>query len=501
MKQAIQLVTFDLGAESGRAILGSFDGDRLTLEEVYRFPNGPVNILGNLHWDVLRLFSEIKQGLALCAQRSGGRLAAIGLDTWGVDFALLDRNDSLLGNPYHYRDRRTDGMMEEAFRLIPRQEIFAETGIQFMQINSLFQLFSMVVHRSPLLEVAETFLMMPDLFNFWLTGRKVCEFTDATTTQFYNPRSGGWSRPIFEKLGLPSHIMPEVVPPGTVLGPLMPVVAEEAGMKKQVEVIAPACHDTGAAVAAVPAEGGNFAYISSGTWCIPGVELTEPLITEQSLEYNFTNEGGVNGTFRFLKNVMGLWLVQECKRVWERGGEELSYDQLIEMAAAAKPLVSLLDPDYSGFLSPGDMPGRIQDYCRQTGQVVPEEKGAIVRCALESLALKYRLTIEKMEEILGYRLETIHIVGGGTRNKLLCQFTADATGRPVTGGPVEATAAGNLIMQALALGHVSSLAEGRALIRRSFPLDSYEPRGRQLWDEACPRFLRLLELRNPPESG
>jgi rhamnulokinase len=492
MKQTIQLVTFDLGAESGRAILGSFDGDRLTLEEVYRFPNGPINILGNLHWDVLRLFSEIKQGLALCAQRSGDGLAAVGLDTWGVDFALLDREDSLLGNPYHYRDRRTDGMMEEAFRRMPRREIFAETGIQFMQINSLYQLFSMVVHDSPLLEVAETLLMMPDLFNLWLTGRKACEFTDATTTQFYNPRSGGWSRPIFEKLGLPFDILPEVVPPGTVLGPLLPAVAEEIGVK-QVDVIAPVCHDTGAAVAAVPAAGGNFAYISSGTWCLPGVELTEPIIGEQSLEYNFTNEGGVNGTFRFLKNVMGLWLVQECKRTWERDGEELSYDQLMEMAAAAPPLVSLVDPDYSEFLSPGDMPSRIRAFCRQTGQVVPEEKGAIVRCALESLALKYRRVFERMEEILGYRLETIHIIGGGTRNKLLSQFTADVTGRLVTGGPVEATAIGNLIMQALALGHVSSLAEGRALIRHSFPLDIYEPRDRQRWDEAYPRFLRLLE--------
>jgi rhamnulokinase len=441
---------------------------------------------------VLRLFSEIKQGLALCAQRSDGNLVSIGLDTWGVDFALLDRQDSLLGNPYHYRDRRTDGMMEEAFRHISRREIFDESGIQFMQINSIFQLFSMVVHDSPLLEVAETFLMMPDLFNFWLTGRKVCEFTDATTTQFYNPRSGGWSRPIFEKLKMPLHIMPEVVPPGTVLGPLLPAVAEEVGVK-QLDVIAPACHDTGAAVAAVPAEGEKFAYISSGTWCIPGVELTEPLITDQSLKYNFTNEGGVNGTFRFLKNVMGLWLIQESKRTWERGGEEFSYDQLIEMATAAEPLVSLVDPDYGEFLSPGDMPSRIQDFCRQTGQVVPEEKGAIVRCALESLALKYRLTIENMEEILGYRLEKIHIVGGGTRNKLLCQFTADATGRPVTGGPVEATAIGNLIMQALALGRINSLEEGRALIRHSFPLDIYEPRDRQVWDEAYPRFLRLLQ--------
>jgi rhamnulokinase len=492
VKKTIQFVAFDLGAESGRAVLGRFDGERLELEEIHRFANGPVRVLDSLHWDVLRLFGEVKNGLILCAQRCGGELASVGLDTWGVDFALLGRGDVLLGNPYHYRDRRTDGMMEEVFNRVPREEVFERTGIQFMQLNSLYQLFSMVFYKSPILEVAETFLMMPDLFNFWLAGCKVSEFTDASTTQLYDPRAGGWARPLFDRLGLPLHIMPEVVPPGTALGPLLPVVAEEVGIIGKVNVIAPACHDTGAAVAAVPAEDKDYAYISSGTWCIPGAEITEPIITPKSLEYNFTNEGGVRGTFRFLRNVMGLWLVQECKRTWERQGEDYSYDTLTRMAAAAPPFTALLDPDCPDFLKPGDMPARIQACCRRTGQTVPEEKGAIVRTALESLALKYRWVLERLEELLGRRVNKIHIIGGGVRNDLLCQFAADATGRLVLAGPAEATSIGNIIMQAIAGGYIGSLEEARALIRRSFPLVSYEPRDQEAWAGVYPAFLQVL---------
>jgi rhamnulokinase len=492
MSNQLEFLALDLGAESGRAVLGQFDGERLRLSEVQRFPNGPVRLPDGLHWDVLRLWTEIKRGLALAVQEHGADLAGVGLDTWGVDFGLLDRDGALVSNPYHYRDSRTDGMLDEAFRRVPRQEIFEQTGIQFMQLNSLYQLLAMVVGRSPALDIAETFLTMPDLFNYWLTGRKVCEFSIATTTQCYDPRQGDWARPLLERLGIPTHIFPEIVPPGTVLGELLPTVAEEVGVSG-LPVIAPACHDTACAVAAVPAEGPDFVYISSGTWSLMGAELPEPVINEQSLAFNLTNEGGVGGTFRFLKNITGLWLVQECRRAWARQGEEFSYDDLTQMAAQATPLQSVVDPDYGEFLKPGDMPARIRAFCEMTDQPVPQGKGAVVRCALESLALKYRWVLERLEEILGRRLEPIHIVGGGTQNWLLNQFAADATGRRVVTGPIEATAAGNVITQMMALRHIASLEEGRQVVRNSFDVVTYEPAGEPEWDEAYGRFLAMME--------
>ncbi len=491
MNQTVNFLAFDLGAESGRGVLGRFDGDRLTLDEVHRFPNGPVRILDSLHWDVLRLLQQVKASLGRCVQEHGADLAGIGLDTWGVDFALLSRDDVLLGNPYYYRDRRTEGMYEEVFSRVPREQIFEWTGLQFMEINTLYQLFSMALNDSPALAAADTLLMMPDLFNFWLTGHKVCEFTDATTTQFYDPRQGTWSKELFEALDLPFHILKEIVPPGTVLGPLLPSVAEEVGLG-EVPVIAPACHDTGSAVAAVPVREKDYAYISSGTWSLMGIEVTEPIITEQSLTYNFTNEGGVVGTFRFLKNIMGLWLVQSCRRAWARAGQDFSYDELTDMAAQASPFGPVVDPDDNAFLRPEDMPQAIQAFCQRTGQPVPEDKGAIVRCALESLALKYRWVFEKLETILGRELKVTHIVGGGSKNRLLCQLTADATGRPVVAGPSEATAIGNVIMQALALGHVISLEEGREVVRHSFDVVEYEPGEKSGWDEAYERLLKVM---------
>ncbi len=493
MSQLRGFLALDLGAESGRAILGQFDGRQLRLRELHRFSNGPVRLPDGLHWDVLRLWSEIKTGLGLAVQEQGDGLAGVGLDTWGVDFALLDRDGVLIGNPYHYRDSRTDGMLEEAFRRVPREEIFAQTGIQFMQLNSLYQLLSMVVRRSPALEIAATFLTMPDLFNYWLSGRRVCEFSIATTTQCYNPRTGDWARPLLERLGIPSHIFPQIIPPATVLGELLPEVAEEVGCGG-LPVIAPACHDTGSAVAAVPAANEDFVYISSGTWSLMGAEVKEPIINEQSLAFDLTNEGGVGGTFRFLKNIMGLWLVQECRRTWAREGEELSYDELTALAAGAPPLRSFVDPDAPVFLKPGDMPARIRAFCAQTGQPVPQSKGELIRCALESLALKYRWVLERLEEIMGRRLEPIHIVGGGTRNRLLNQFAADATGRQVITGPVEATAAGNIITQMMALGHIASLREGRQIIRDSFEVTTYEPGVLGGWDDAYERFLDVTGL-------
>lgn len=495
MSHPLNFLAFDLGAESGRAMLGQFDGERLALSDLHRFPNGPVYLPDGMHWDALRLWTEIKEGMAQAVQEHGGDLAGVGLDTWGVDFGLLDRHGALVSNPYHYRDSRTDGMIEEAFRRVPGEEIFERTGIQFMPLNSLFQLLSMVVNRSPALDIAETFLTMPDLFNYWFTGRKVCEFSNATTTQCYDPRQRDWAESMLERLGIPTHIFPEIVPPGTVLGELLPSLAEEVGWpgKGGLPVIAPACHDTGSAVAAVPAEGPGFAWISSGTWSIMGAELPEPVITQQSLAFNFTNEGGVSGTFRFSKNIMGLWLVQECRRTWARQGEELSYDELTHMAARADPFLAVIDPDYGDFLKPGDMPARIRAFCQITNQPLPESKGAIVRCALEGIALKYRWVLERLEEMLGHRLEPLHIVGGGTQNQLLSQFTADCIGCRVITGPIEATATGNVVVQAMALGHLASLEEGRQVVRNSFDLTSFEPTSRAGWDDAYARLLAVME--------
>ncbi len=492
MGAAQQFLAFDLGAESGRGVLGHFNGERLNLEELHRFPNGGIRVLDSLHWDILSLWSDIKAALSICAQKSKD-LAGIGIDTWGVDFSLLGKGDVLLGFPYHYRDSRTDGMLEEAFRHLPRATLFERSGCQFLQINTLYQLLSMVVDRSPLLEVAETFLMIPDLFNFWLTGQKVCEFTDATTTQFYDPRSKDWSTEICTALNLPAEILPEIVQPGTQLGTLLPSVAAETGLPK-IPVIAPACHDTGSAVAAVPAQKDNWAYISSGTWSLMGIEVPEPIVTDQALTLNFTNEGGVENTFRFLKNITGLWLVQECRRTWAQAGDEMSYTQITQLAERAKPFTALIDPDDDTFLPPGDMPTRITDYCKHTGQPPPSTTGEILRCALESLALKYRWVLERLEVVRGRAIDVIHIVGGGAQNRILCQFTADATGTPVIAGPVEATAIGNIAVQAIASGSIGSISEAREVVRRSFDVITYEPQHSTGWDEAYERFRKVTGL-------
>jgi rhamnulokinase len=484
-------LAIDLGAESGRAILATLDGEQLSLTDIHRFANDPVRLPDGLHWDILRLWSEIKRALYITTHQHHIQLAGIGIDTWGVDYGLLDRTGALIGNPYHYRDSRTDGMVEEAFKRLSRERIFDLTGIQFMQLNTLYQLFSQVVQQSSALHIAETFLTTPDLLNYWLSGRKACEFTMATTTQCYDPRRCEWSQPLLQALGIPTHIFPEVVQPGTVLGIVLPEIAEETGCG-QVPVIAPACHDTGSAVAAVPAEAQHFAWISSGTWSIMGAEASDPIVNVQSLKYNFTNEGGVNGTWRFSKNIMGLWLVQECRRTWARAGEELSYAEITRLAAEAEPFRSIIDVDAADFFQPGDMPARIQKYCMRTNQPVPETKGAIVRCALESLALKYRWVLDRLEEMLGYRLEPIHIIGGGTQNRLLNQLTADATRRSVVAGPIEATAIGNVLMQAIALGHLKSLDEARAVVRYSFKPETYQPQPSSEWDTAYEKLIEFV---------
>ncbi|MFH1084175.1 MAG: rhamnulokinase family protein [Chloroflexota bacterium] len=490
MSATSNYLAFDLGASGGRAIVGALDGGKLSLSVIHRFPNGPVNVLGRYYWDALRLFEELKAGLAAYRQAFSCTLDGLGVDTWGVDYALLGRNDELLGNPRHYRDPRTEGMLDRAFGRVPREEIFQRTGIQFMEINTLYQLLAMRAQGDPTLDQATALLMMPDLFNYWLTGVKACEFSDATTTQMYDPRAGDWARGLLAQLDLPTSMLQPVIQPGTVLGRLHPALADECGLEPPT-VIAPACHDTGSAVAAVPAAGGPYAYISSGTWSLMGVESPAPVITAESLAYNFTNEGGVLGTTRLLKNIMGLWLLQECRRTWASEGQDLSWDAITALAVAAPAFGPLVEPDAHDFLRPGDMPARIRAFCARTGQAEPATPGAIARCAMESLACKYRWVLDKLERMQGHRLETIHIVGGGCQNKLLCQLAADAAQRPVVAGPIEATAIGNVLMQALAQGRIAALSEGRQIVRASFQLDHYTPRNAAAWDEAYARWERV----------
>jgi rhamnulokinase len=490
MSASKRILAFDLGAESGRGVLGLFDGGKLRLEVVHRFHNGPVRTLDSLHWDVLRLHGDILVGLRKCAAEHGG-VDSVGVDTWGVDFALLGRGGTLLGNPRHYRDPHTEGVMESAFALMPRAELYRKTGLQFLRFNTLFQLLALQRDRSPLLAAAETMLFMPDLFHYFLTGLKCNEYTDASTSQMLDPAARNWAFEVLAKFGLPERLPGTLIPPGTVLGPLRPSVAAETGLAP-VPVVAPATHDTAAAVAAVPAGAGSWAYISSGTWSLMGVELSAPLLGDDALAANFTNEGGVAGTVRFLKNVMGLWLVQECRRVWEREGTVHDYSQLMRLAEAAPPFVSVVDPDDASFLLPASMPAALAEYCRKHGQPAPAGIGATVRCCLESLALKYRWVLEKLETLCGKRLDVIHVVGGGCQNTLLCQLTADACARPVIAGPVEATAAGNVLTQLLGTGGLGSLADAREVVRRSFELTTYEPRQPDAWHGPYERLKTLL---------
>ena len=477
-------IAIDLGAGSGRVMLARFDGQCLEVEELHRFQNPGVNLLGRLYWDVLGLYREMLAGLGSAAS---SRPVSLGVDTWGVDFALLNRDGELVGNPRHYRDSRTAGKMAEACELVPRETIFANSGLQFMEINSLFQLFSM--QGTPELDAAETFLMMPDLFHYWFTGRKVCEFTDASTSQCYDPNSRRWAYPVLQALGLPTEIFGAVVEPGTDLGALRPSIAKECGLSPM-RVVAPGTHDTASAVAAVPATGGDWAYLSSGTWSLLGVETSRPHVIPEVLAKNFTNEGGVCNTNRLLKNICGMWLLEECRREWSRQGVHTDYDDLLAEASASPAFQSVVDVDAPEFVAPGDMPGRIAEACLRHGQPAPETPGQCVRVILESLALKYRNVLADLAGITGRRPEVLHVVGGGSRNELLCQYAADACGIPVVAGPVEATAMGNAMMQAIASGSIANLAQGREVVRRSLALKQYEPRSgeQSAWATAAARL-------------
>ncbi len=492
MSDMTNFLAIDLGASSGRVMVGQWDGQRFTLRELHRFPNGPVAVRGHLHWDVLRLWQEITTGIARYAAQDDAPLAGIGIDTWAVDFGLLDRAGCLLGNPYHYRDRRTDGMLQQVDQLISPERVYIQTGIQRLPINTLYQLVSMRQHGEPQLDVAVTLLLIPDLFHYWLTGRTVAEYTNATTTQFFDARARRWGTDLLKELNLPAHILPEVVTPGTVLGDVLPDLSNALGLRNAVPVIAVGTHDTASAVAAIPGLDQHSVYISSGTWSLVGVETAEPILSERARQLNFTNEGGVAGTIRFLKNVGGLWLLQECQRQWQHAGQQYSWPELVTLAEAAPPLRSLLDPDAPDFLNPIDMPAAIRAYCQRMSQPVPNSVGTVVRCCLESLALKYRWVVTALEELTGRRIDTIRIVGGGSQNALLCQLTADACKRQVVAGPVEATALGNILMQAIALGLLPDIATGRAAVGASLDQVIYEPHTTADWDAAIVGFDALI---------
>ena len=488
-------VAIDLGASSGRVLAGQYDGSRLTLDEVHRFPNGPIAASGYLYWDALRLWQEIQEGLGKAKDGDQSGVTSIGIDTWGVDFTLLGRDDQLLGNPFHYRDAQTIGSMEIAYQSVTKNEIFETTGLQFNQFNTLYQLVALRHRESPVLDAAKSLLLMPDFFHWLLTGEKSCEFTNATTTQCLNPNTGTWAVEMLERLGIKTDIFQPIVRPGTKLGTLLPAVKQQTGLG-DVPVIVPGTHDTASAVLAVPTQSEvsdqpNWCYISSGTWSLMGVELEHPVINDTCRKYNFTNEGGVGGSIRLLKNISGLWLVQECRRIWARGGRDYSWQQLTQLAERAAPLRSLIDPDDGCFLAPDDMPAEIARFCRDTGQPIPDSEGAIIRCALESLALRYRAVLSWLEELTGGTIATIHIVGGGSQNEQLCQMTANACDRRVLAGPVEATAIGNVMMQAIATRELESILDARQVIGASFDLRRFEPSDPAPWDNAYERFVEI----------
>ncbi len=480
-------LAFDFGAESGRAVLAHLHSGVITTEEVDRFANEPVEYGGSLHWDIPKLWLEIRKTLS----RQEVELSGIGVDAWGVDYALLGEHGELLLNPYHYRDKRTDGVMELAFEKVSRKEIYRETGIQFMPINTLYQLFAAKRDTPDLLRAARTLLMIPDLFHYWLTGNAVCEFTNATTTQMVNAEKRAWSRDLMERLELPVDLPAGIVEPGTQVGDLLEEVTSSRTLRGT-PVIAPATHDTGSAVAAVVAREGT-AFISSGTWSLLGTELDIPLITDEALRLNFTNEGGVCGTTRFLKNVMGLWMLQCCRSSWNSRGQVYEYRELMELASREADFEQLVDPDDESFLHPDDMPKAIDDFCARTQQSAPKTPGAYARTVLESLAFKYRQVIGDLERLTRKPIHQIRIIGGGSKNHLLNQFAADATGRRVLAGPAEATALGNVAMQILATGAASSLSEVRAMIDRSFPTETFEPRETDKWERHVARFQHYTE--------
>lgn len=490
-------IGIDLGASSGRAIVGILESKLLKLDEVYRFSNGGIQLFDSLYWDTLRLFEEIKNGLKMCVEKYGPNFDGIGIDSWGVDFVLLDCNNELVGLNHHYRDKRTDGMVDEMFKVVRKEEIFNQTGIQFMPINSSTQLFSMVKSKSPQLTVTKKFLMIADYFNFLLSGKISSEYTLATTSQLYNPIKNEWAFDLIKKLGFNPKWFPNIINPGTILGKIYNSITNKTGLDENTPVIATLCHDTAAAIAVVPLEEDvkNWAYISSGTWSLMGLELSQPIINQKALKYNFTNEGGVFGTIRFLKNIIGLWLIQECKRIWEEQNRiKISYDEIDKLAQRAKPHTSFIFPDNEMFLNPKNMIKTIQNYCKGTDQDVPTGIGSISRIIFEGLAFRYRQILDQLQEFSDKKIEKIYIIGGGSQNELLCQFTSNITNLPVDAGPSEATTIGNILMQAIATGEIESLQQLRHIVRNSFKIKSFNPKNNSEWEKAHKLYLKYQEM-------
>jgi rhamnulokinase len=485
-------LAFDLGAESGRAVLGTLEDKRISIRELHRFPNEPLAIFGHLHWNVYALFEEIKKGMNIGFSQFAPDLESVAVDTWGVDFGLLAGDGTILGLPFAYRDLRNVRAMKKFLEKFPKEKVYEITGIQFLPFNSLFQLQALAIENPDLLAAAADLLFMPDLFTYLLSGKKTTEATIASTSQLIDPRRQKWSTELLEALGISQKIMPKLRRPGTVIGNLLPSIAEETGLK-EIPVVATASHDTASAIAAVPALEKNWAYISSGTWSLMGIETAGPLISLETRRLNFTNEGGMDGRIRFLKNITGLWLIQQCRKKWS-ADRPLSYEEMRAMVASAPAFKAFIDPDAPDFLNPPDMPEAIQSFCLRTGQAVPQTPAEIVRCAVESLALKYRAVLDELRQVSPLPIERIHIIGGGSQHVALCQFTADATMLPVITGPVEATAIGNIMGQALALGHVGSLGEIRSIVAESAELKTYEPQDAAAWEAAYERFQEILHL-------
>lgn len=484
-----RVLAFDFGASSGRAIIGCFDGDKITLEEVHRFSNDPVSVGGTVYWDVLRLFYEIKQGI-IKAKIAGG-FDSIGIDTWGVDFGLIDSEGKLMENPVHYRDARTVGLVDEAFKTMPKEKLYGITGIQFMELNTLFQLISLKKYRPWMLERADKMLFMPDLFGYMLTGKMCAEYSIASTSQLIDLDKRTWSKEILDAFGIKESVFAPLVQPGTVLGELSKEVCEECGVDP-VPVISVCGHDTQSAITSVPCEDGDFAFLSSGTWSLFGTELDKPIVNETSMNINITNEGGFDGSTGFLKNIIGLWLIQESRRQWKREGKEYSYADLEKLALAAEPFKCFIDPDAPEFVPHGNIPERVREFCRKTGQYVPETVGEIMRCIYESLAMKYRLTFEKLRECTERDYPVIHVIGGGTKDGLLCQMTANSCDRTVKAGPIEATVMGNVAVQLMSDGSVKNIGQARKIVADSSKLKTFEPKDTDKWAGAYEDFLKVV---------
>ena len=484
-----RVLAFDFGASSGRAIIGCFDGDKITLEEVHRFSNDPVSVGGTVYWDVLRLFYEIKQGI-IKAKIAGG-FDSIGIDTWGVDFGLIDSEGKLMENPVHYRDARTAGLVDEAFKTMPKEKLYGITGIQFMELNTLFQLISLKKYRPWMLERADKMLFMPDLFGYMLTGKMCAEYSIASTSQLIGLDKRTWSNEILDAFGIKDSVFAPLVQPGTVLGELSKEICEECGVDP-VPVISVCGHDTQSAITSVPCEDGDFAFLSSGTWSLFGTELDKPIVNETSMNINITNEGGFDGSTGFLKNIIGLWLIQESRRQWKREGKEYSYADLEKLALAAEPFKCFIDPDAPEFVPHGNIPERVREFCRKTGQYVPETVGEIMRCIYESLAMKYRLTFEKLRECTERDYPVIHVIGGGTKDGLLCQMTANSCDRTVKAGPIEATVMGNVAVQLMSDGSVKNIGQARKIVADSSELKTFEPKDTDKWAKAYEDFLKII---------